>query len=196
MGAYSADSLLDGPTTEWLLNHIARPVIHGMKAEDTEFRGILYCGLMMTARGPAVLEFNCRFGDPETQPVLMRLDSELVEAFERCMAGAISPGDVRWSHNPTCCVVLASSGYPGKFETGKPIRGLDEARRIAGTEVFHSGTARRNGEVVTAGGRVLGVTARGATLEEATRRAYEAADRIQFDGKIYRHDIAAQTAAR
>jgi phosphoribosylamine---glycine ligase len=196
MGAYSSDDLLDEPATEWLLNHIARPVIQGMKADGTEYRGILYCGLMMTARGPAVLEFNCRFGDPETQPILMRMENDIVDAFERCMIGSISAGDVRWSSDATCCVVVASGGYPGKYETGKPIRGLDDAHRVSGVEVFHAGTARRDSEIVTSSGRVLGVTARGATLDEAVRRAYDACARIQFDNLYYRRDIAAQAAAR
>ena len=127
MGAYSTSSLLDEGMTDWLLNHIARPVIAGMKSEGAEYRGILYCGLMMTARGPMVLEFNCRFGDPETQAVLMRLDSDLLDAIEAAVEGRVSDGEFKWSSDASCCVVVASGGYPGSFMTGKQISGLDRA---------------------------------------------------------------------
>jgi phosphoribosylamine--glycine ligase len=196
MGAYSTARLLDGPTTEWLLKHIARPVIEGMRAEDTEFRGVLYCGLMMTARGPMVLEFNCRFGDPETQPILVRLDSDLVDALESSITGHVSEGDFRWSQDASCCVVLASAGYPGKAESGKPISGLETAAQVPGVQVFHAGTAQQDGHVLTAGGRVLGVTGRGQDLTQAAARAYEAVSRIHFDGMQYRHDIGARAAAK
>src|SRR5256714_11530201 len=121
MGHFSPDSWIYPPMTEWLLHHIARPVIAGMKSEGTEYRGILYCGLMMTAKGPMVLEFNCRFGDPETQPILMRLDSDLLEAFEACVEGRVSEGDFTWSQDSTVCVVITSEGYPGDYATGKKI---------------------------------------------------------------------------
>jgi phosphoribosylamine--glycine ligase len=192
MGAYSADSLLDPEMQEWVLTHIIRPVIAGMAAEDAEYRGILYCGLMMTARGPQVLEFNCRFGDPETQAVLMRLDSDIVEAFESSIDGRVSDGDFKWSSDPSACIVLASGGYPEKVESGKVISGLDEAAKVEGVKVFHAGTALSGSHVVTSGGRVLGVTARAATLEAALERAYRAAEKISFDGKQYRKDIGAK----
>src|SRR5438045_4123514 len=127
MGAYSFPGLLDEPMTHWLLQHVARPVIAGMKTEGMEYRGILYCGLMMTARGPMVLEFNCRFGDPETQPILMRLESDLIEAMEASIEGRVSDGDFRWSRDASVCVVMSSGGYPGTFEVGKKISGLEEA---------------------------------------------------------------------
>jgi phosphoribosylamine--glycine ligase len=141
MGAYSTDALLDPAMREWLLTHIARPVIAGMKAENAEYRGVLYCGLMMTARGPQVLEFNCRFGDPETQAILMRMENEIVEVFEDATEGRISEGDFVWSPQASACVVIASGGYPTAFETGKPISGLDAAAQIPGVKVFHAGTS-------------------------------------------------------
>src|SRR6266849_4563138 len=156
MGAYSADFLLDAQMREWLLAHIARPVIEGMRAEGSEYRGILYIGLMLTPRGPMVLEFNCRFGDPETQPILMRMESDLVDAMEAAVQGRVSEGDFRWSRDASVCVVMASGGYPGTFEAGKQISGLEEAGKIAGVKVFHAGTTKRDGEYFTAGGRVLG----------------------------------------
>ena len=190
MGAYSTDSLIDQPMVEWLLNHIARPVISGMKSEGMEYKGVLYCGLMMTARGPMVLEFNCRFGDPETQPILMRLESDLTEALEASIEGRVSDGDFRWSRDAAVCVVMSSGGYPGTYEAGKRIDGLEEAAAVSGVKVFHAGTSKRDGIYYTAGGRVLGVTARAADLETAVARAYEACGKISFDGAHYRKDIA------
>jgi phosphoribosylamine---glycine ligase len=190
MGAYSTATLIDDNMREWLLRHIARPVIAGMAAEGTPYTGILYCGLMMTARGPEVLEFNCRFGDPETQPILMRLDSDLLEAFEASIEGRISDGVFRWSADPSVCVVMASGGYPGPAESGKAISGLDRADALDGVKVFHAGTSAEDGQIVSAGGRVLGVTARAVTLEAAVARAYEAVRCIRFDGMQYRSDIA------
>jgi len=196
MGAYSTPDLLDDGMRDWLLNHVARPVVAGMKAEGTEFKGVLYCGLMMTARGPMVLEFNCRFGDPETQPILMRLQSDLVEAFEASIQGHTSEGDFRWSQDASVCVVMSSGGYPGTFEAGKRIDGLEEAARIEGVKVFHAGTSKRGGIYYTSGGRVLGVTARAPDLQTAVKRAYEACGNISFDGAHYRKDIAARALKR
>jgi phosphoribosylamine---glycine ligase len=192
MGAYSIPQLLDEQMSNWLLQHVARPVIEGMKAESMEYKGILYCGLMMTARGPMVLEFNCRFGDPETQPIMMRLDSDLLESIEASIEGRVSGGDFRWSQDASVCVVMASGGYPGTIEVGKKITGIDDAGKVEGVKVFHAGTSARDGEFYTAGGRVLGVTARAASLQLAVNRAYEAADKIKFDGAQYRKDIAAR----
>jgi phosphoribosylamine--glycine ligase len=196
MGAYSTPVLLDDGMRDWLLNHVARPVVAGMKAEGTEFKGVLYCGLMMTARGPMVLEFNCRFGDPETQPILMRLDSDLVEAFEASIQGRTSEGDFRWSQDASVCIVMSSGGYPGTFEAGKRIDGLEEAARIVGLKVFHAGTSKRDGVYYTSGGRVLGVTARAPDLQTAVKRAYEACNTISFEGAHYRKDIAARALKR
>jgi phosphoribosylamine--glycine ligase len=190
MGAYSTADIVDDKMRDWMVNHIARPVVEGMKAEGAEFKGVLYCGLMMTARGPMVLEFNCRFGDPETQPILVRLESDLVDALEASIAGRVSEGDFTWSRDASVCVVMASGGYPGTFEVGKKITGLDEAAAVEGVKVFHAGTSKRDGAFYTAGGRVLGVSARGADLETAVSRAYEACEKIRFDGAHYRKDIA------
>jgi phosphoribosylamine---glycine ligase len=190
MGAYSIPQLLDHQMSNWLLQHIARPVIEGMKAEGMTYKGILYCGLMMTARGPMVLEFNCRFGDPETQPIMMRLDSDLLDAIEASIEGRVSDGDFHWSQDASVCVVMASGGYPGTIEVGKKITGIGDADGIEGVKVFHAGTTLRDGEFYTAGGRVLGVTSRAATLQTAVDRAYEAVSKIQFDGAHYRKDIA------
>ena len=192
MGAYSIPQLLDEQMSNWLLQHVARPVIDGMKAEGMTYKGILYCGLMMTARGPMVLEFNCRFGDPETQPILMRLDSDLLEAIEASIEGRVSDGDFHWSQDASVCVVMASGGYPGTIEVGKKITGIDDADKVEGVKVFHAGTSVRDGEFYTAGGRVLGVTSRAATLQIAVDRAYEAVGKIQFEGAHYRKDIAAR----
>lgn len=192
MGAYSTDSLADPALVEWLLNHIARPVVAGMQAEGTPYRGILYCGLMMTPRGPMVLEFNCRFGDPETQAVLMRLESDLLEALEAAVEGRVSEGIFHWSSDASCCVVVASGGYPGGFVTGKAISGLEEAGKLANVKVFHAGTSKRDGRYYTSGGRVLGVTARAPKLQDAIAGAYEAAGQIHFEDIYYRRDIGAR----
>ena len=192
MGAYSTDTLVDSPMVEWLLNHIARPAIAGMKSEGVEYRGVLYCGLMMTARGPIVLEFNCRFGDPETQAVLMRMESDLVEAIEASIEGRVSDGLFHWSKDASCCVVIASGGYPGSFLSGKPISGLDRAAQLANVKVFHAGTTCRDGACYTSGGRVLGVTARAPQLEDAISRAYNAVEMIHFEDMHYRKDIGAR----
>jgi phosphoribosylamine--glycine ligase len=192
MGAYTTRTIVDAQMRDWLLTHIARPVVAGMKAEGAEYRGVLYCGLMMTARGPMVLEFNCRFGDPETQPILMRLESDLVEALEASIDGRTSDGDFRWSDDAAVTVVMASGGYPGTYEMGKKITGLEDAAKLGGVKVFHAGTTTRDGAFYTAGGRVLGVTARAAELQTAVDRAYEACARITFDGAHYRKDIAAR----
>jgi phosphoribosylamine--glycine ligase len=192
MGAYSTTEIVDDQMRDWLVHHIARPVVAGMKAEGAEFKGVLYCGLMMTARGPMVLEFNCRFGDPETQPILMRLESDLIDALEASIEGRMSEGDFKWSQDASVCVVMSSGGYPGTFEAGKRIEGLDEAGSVEGVKVFHAGTSKRDGVYYTAGGRVLGVTARARDLRTAVGRVYEACAKISFDEAHYRKDIAAR----
>ena len=196
MGAYSTADIVDDRMRDWLVHHIAQPVVDGMKAEGTEFKGVLYCGLMMTARGPMVLEFNCRFGDPETQPILMRLESDLTEALEASIEGRVSDGDFRWSRDAAVCVVMSAGGYPGTYEVGKRIDGLDEASAVSGVKVFHAGTSKRDGVYYTAGGRVLGVTARAADLETAVAHAYEACAKISFDGAHYRKDIAGRAVKK
>jgi phosphoribosylamine--glycine ligase len=189
MGVYSTDTMLDAGMTEWILHHIAEPTVRGMAEEETPFTGVLYCGLMMTARGPEVLEFNARFGDPETQAILLRLESDLVDALEACTNGRLAETALRWSPGASACVVASSSGYPGSYKTGLPITGLDAAAQVPGVQVFHSGSSLQDGQVLTAGGRVLGVTAAASSLEEALFRAYEAMALIHFDGMYYRHDI-------
>jgi len=192
MGAYSTTAILDDQMKNWLVQHIARPVIDGMKAEGAEYKGVLYCGLMMTAKGPMVLEFNCRFGDPETQPILVRLESDLVEALEASIEGRVSEGDFRWSSDASVCVVAASGGYPGTFEAGKRISGLDKAEKLDDVKVFHAGTSQHDNAFFSAGGRVLGITAKAADLRTAVDRAYEAVGMINFEGMHYRKDIAAR----
>jgi phosphoribosylamine---glycine ligase len=189
MGVYSTSEMLEPTMTEWILHHVAEPTIRGMAEENTPFSGVLYCGLMMTAKGPQVLEYNARFGDPETQAILVRLESDLVDAIEACIDGRLAESELRWAPGASACVVASSSGYPGSYKTGLPISGLSSAAQVPGVEVFHSGTAQAGSELVTSGGRVLGVTASGDTLLEALARAYEGLAQIHFDGIYYRRDI-------
>ncbi|HVZ61270.1 MAG TPA: phosphoribosylamine--glycine ligase [Terriglobales bacterium] len=193
MGAYSTPGLIDDKMRDWLVTHIARPVVLGMREEGVEYRGILYCGLIMTARGPMVLEFNCRFGDPETQPILMRLESDLLGACIASAEGRVSDGDFKWSQNSAVSVALTSGGYPGSYETGKLISGIEEAGKLPGVKVFHAGTSGHDGRFYTAGGRVLNVTASAPDLRTAVDLAYQAVARISFEGMHYRRDIAART---
>jgi phosphoribosylamine---glycine ligase len=196
MGVYSTDTLLEPGMTEWVLNHVAQPTIDGMAKEGTPFVGVLYCGLMMTPRGPQVLEFNARFGDPETQAILLRLESDLVDALEACVDGRLDQTELRWSQGASACVVASSAGYPGSYKTGFPIHGLSVASRIPGVQVFHSGSARLGNQLVTSGGRVLGVTAVAASLEEALDKAYQAMAEIHFEGMYYRRDIGHRALKR
>ncbi len=196
MGAYSCDDLLEPAMQEWILHHIAEPTVRGMAEEDTPFTGVLYCGLMMTARGPQVLEFNVRFGDPETQAILARLESDLVELIEAAVDRRLAEIAPRWSPGASVCVVASSSGYPGTFRSGFPIGGLSAAVKVPGVQVFHAGTAINGEQLVTAGGRVLGVTAAATSLDEALARAYQALAEIQFEGIYYRRDIGHRAATR
>ncbi len=196
MGVYSTDTLLDAGMSEWIMHHIAQPTILGMAEEETPFVGVLYIGLMMTARGPQVLEFNARFGDPETQAILVRLESDLVDAIEACVDGRLAETEFRWSRGASASVIASSAGYPGAYKTGLPITGLDSARRFPGVEVFHSGTALANGQIVTGGGRVLSVTAVGDSLQQALDRAYQSLGEINFEGMYYRHDIGHRAMRR
>jgi phosphoribosylamine--glycine ligase len=192
MGSFSTPGLIDEPTIERIKREIIEPTIAGMAEEGNPFRGVLYTGLMLTGDGPKVIEYNARMGDPETQAVLARLESDLVEVFDAIVADGMGRQALSWSEDSTVCVVAASGGYPGSFEKGKPICGLDEACALEGVIVFHAGTMRdEQGSFLTSGGRVLGVTAREATLDEARSRAYEAIGKISFDGLHYRKDIAA-----
>jgi phosphoribosylamine--glycine ligase len=189
MGVYTTDTMLDPAMNEWILHRIAQKTIDGMAAEDTPFTGVLYCGIMMTATGPMVLEYNARFGDPETQAILPRMESDLVEGLQACVEGRLSETEFRWKPGASACVVAASEGYPGSYETGRIITGLEAAAQIPNVEIFHAGTTFENGQYRTAGGRVLGVTATGPSLREALASTYAAIDRIHFDGIVYRRDI-------
>jgi phosphoribosylamine--glycine ligase len=189
MGAYSTDAMLDPQMRDWILHRIVYPTLDGMAAEDMPFCGVLYLGLMMTARGPMVLEYNARFGDPETQAILMRLESDLVDALQAAVEGRLSAAELRWTPGASACVVAASAGYPGSYKTGFPITGLDQAAKVPGVQIFHAGTSLSNGEIVTSGGRVLGVTAVATTLEDALHQAYKALAHIHFEGITYRRDI-------
>jgi phosphoribosylamine--glycine ligase len=193
MGAFSTPGLLDARLERRIVSEVVEPTLDGARAEGFPFRGVLYCGLMITADGPKALEYNVRFGDPETQAILRRFDGDFAEVALAVAQGRLSDAQPHlslWGASPATCVVMASSGYPGDYSTGKTIAGINEAERLDGVVVFHAGTKfNANGEVVTAGGRVLGVTARAATLGEATTRAYEAIGMIRFNGMQYRHDI-------
>lgn len=188
MGAYSDDAILSAAMRDRIVEQVVEPTLDGMRRGGTPFEGFLYCGLMLTDSGPKVLEFNVRLGDPETQPLLYRLEGGFSELLAGAARGSVDPSLVRVSAQSTACVVMASGGYPGSYPKGKPIRGISDAER-AGAKVFHAGTALSGGVPVTAGGRVLGVTARGNGLGPALDRAYEATRRIQFDGVHYRTDI-------
>jgi phosphoribosylamine---glycine ligase len=189
MGVYSTDAMIDAQMREWIMNHIAQPTIDGMAAEDTPFTGVLYIGLMMTARGPMVLEYNARFGDPETQAIMVRLESDLLDAIEASIEGRLGEAKFRWKSGASASVIAASKGYPGSYTNGRKITGLDDAAKIPGITVFHAGTSLVDGDYLTNGGRVLAVTATGDSLEAALKLAYEGIEKIKFEGMIYRRDI-------
>ncbi|MFN8007250.1 MAG: phosphoribosylamine--glycine ligase [Terriglobia bacterium] len=189
MGAYSTDEILKASAFQEVMERIVNPTIQGMEAEGTPYRGILYAGLMSTKDGLKVLEYNTRFGDPETQPILFRLNSDLVEVFEGICSRDLGTMNLQWTQDASVCVVLAAGGYPGDFEKGKTIRGIPEAESLAGVKVFHAGTENRNGCPVSTGGRVLGVTAKAENLSAAISVAYQAVGRIHFDHMHFRRDI-------
>jgi len=190
MGAYSPAPVV----TEDLMNQITReilvPVVDGMNRNETPYKGVLYAGIMITGGGPRVLEFNVRFGDPETQPIFARLKSDLLEVLLAVCNGTLDRITLEWDRRPAVCVVMASGGYPGDYEKGKKIVGLQEAQLLEDVIVFHAGTKDTDGDIVTNGGRVLGVTALGDTIQDAKARAYRAVDKIKFDGAYCRRDIA------
>lgn len=192
MGTYSPTPFLTGAQLATAGRSILDPWLRGCAAEGIHFQGILYPGIMLTKDGPKVLEFNARFGDPETQVYLTRLENDLVELLEASVNGALEKTELRWSPTVSVCVVMASGGYPGSHAKGKPIQGLEAAARLPGTKVFHAGTGMVDGRVVTQGGRVLGVTAWADNLKLARGAAYEAAQQIRFDGAQYRRDIGAK----
>jgi len=172
------------------------PLLDGLRRDEIPFKGVLYAGLMLTVGGPKVLEFNVRFGDPETQPLMMRLKSDLLELINHVVDSTLDQATIEWDPRPSVCVVAASKGYPGKYARGVPISGIDAAEAIADVKVFHSGTAMKQGQLVTDGGRVLGVTALGDTIEDARKQAYAAMSLVQFEGMHYRKDIGRKELAR
>ncbi|MGE5295929.1 MAG: phosphoribosylamine--glycine ligase, partial [Solirubrobacterales bacterium] len=196
MGAYSPAPVVTEAMMDRITREILVPTVDAMNRNGTPYRGVLYAGLMMTSGGPRVLEFNARFGDPETQPILMRLQSDLLEVCLAVCNGTLEDVTLRWDPRPSVCVVMAAGGYPGEYQKGKVISGLAEAAQLEDVVVFHAGTKMRDGDVVTNGGRVLGVTALGGTIAAAKARAYEAVDRIRFEGAYCRRDIADKAIRR
>ncbi len=191
MGAYCPTPLVDEAMMSRIESDILVPVVHAMKRARRPFRGVLYAGLMLTAAGPKVLEFNTRFGDPECQPLLMRLESDLVDILEATTHGRLDQIDPpRWSERPSICVVMASEGYPGDYETGRVITGLDRAAAIEDVKVFHAGTRLVDQQVLTDGGRVLGITATGNSISGAKLKAYQAVKEIRWPGAWCRKDIS------
>jgi phosphoribosylamine--glycine ligase len=190
MGAFSPADNWNSKLQSQFETEIMQPLLRGFLQERIQFRGLLYPGLIITSDGPRVLEFNCRFGDPETQALLPRMKSDLLPLLEATIDGTINRCAIEWDPRAAVTVVLASGGYPGKYETGKTISGLSDAAKLQDVQIFHAGTKRDGGEIKTAGGRVLAVTALGATIEAARARAYEAVSRIHFENCHYRRDIA------
>jgi phosphoribosylamine--glycine ligase len=195
MGAYSPTPAVDDALLRQIEKDILVPAVDGLVREGIEYKGVLYAGLMLTPSGPRVLEFNCRFGDPETQPLMMRLQSDLLEVMLAVAEGRLDQVTLKWDPRPALCVVATSRGYPGKYPTGVPITGIEKADSIPDVKVFQAGTRADGRAVVTDGGRVLGVTALGTTIAEAQRRAYQAIGHIHFDGMHYRKDIGWRAVA-
>ena len=191
MGAYCPTPLVDEAMLHWIEEHILVPTVHALKRGRHPFQGVLYAGLMMTRQGPKVLEYNVRFGDPECQPILMRLKSDLMDLLEATVDGRLHEIEsLQWDPRPAVCVVMAAEGYPGSYEKGKPIRGLEAAAQLPDVKVFHAGTALRDGHVVSDGGRVLGVTALGDSISTAKLQAYTAVKCIRWSGAWCRKDIS------
>jgi len=196
MGAYSPAPVIDEGLAAQIEREVLVQTVHAMNREEKPYRGVLYAGIMVTDDGPQVLEFNCRLGDPETQPLLMRLESDIVPILLATLDGTLDEVDIRWDARPALCVVMASGGYPSGYQKGFPIEGLDDVKAMEDVMVFHAGTALEDGQVVTSGGRVLGVTARGDTIRQAKDRAYEAVGSIHFPKAYYRTDIGQKAIAR
>jgi len=192
MGTYSPTPFLTDSQLADTARQVLKPFMCGCVAEGIDYRGILYPGVMLTKTGPKILEFNARFGDPETQVYLTRLENDLVELLDASVSGTLDRIDLKWKPQSSVCVVIASGGYPGNYAKGKPILGLAEAAQWPDVKVFHAGTALKNGQVVTNGGRVLGVTALGKDLKAAQAAAYAAVGKIHFEGAQFRRDIAAK----
>ncbi len=189
MGAYSPAPVVTDQVHERIMKEILKPMIQGMAEEGRPYRGILYAGLMINEGIPKVLEFNARFGDPETQPVLMRMKGDIVPVLEACIKGNLSQCEIEWDSRASVCVVMASKGYPGDYEKGKVIKGLEEVFRMKDVYVFHAGTGLKDDQIVTNGGRVLGVTGLGKDIESAIKRTYQAVKKISWEGVYYRTDI-------
>lgn len=189
MGAYSSDELLPEALRQTIQATIVEPTLSGLAKDGLHYQGFLYVGLMLTKHGPKVLEFNCRLGDPETQAIAARMDFDLAEVLADVATEGLEPAKLKWKQGASACVVLASGGYPGKFESGKRIEGLAEAGQVPDVKVLHAGTRRQDDAIVTSGGRVLGVTATGDSLAAALHKAYQAAAKIRFEGMHYRKDI-------
>jgi phosphoribosylamine---glycine ligase len=196
MGAYSPAPVVTGNLEKTVIEKVMKPTIRALRSEGINYKGILYAGLMIDRGIPHVLEFNCRLGDPETQPVLSRLNSDLMEIAMAITEERLSEIDIEWNNDPAVCVVLSSAGYPGRYRKGDVITGIEEANKVEGVQVFHAGTAFKEERLVTSGGRVLGVTATGRDIALAKARAYEAAEKIHFDGMHYRRDIADRAIKR
>ncbi len=191
MGAYSSDELLPARLRDTVISTIVEPTLKGLAADGIEYQGFLYVGLMLTKDGPKVLEFNCRLGDPEAQAIVARMDFDLAEVLADVVATRLDPPKLRWKPGASVCLVLASGGYPGKFETGKRIEGLTSNINNNGVQIFQAGTRREGDAILTSGGRVMGVTAAATSLEAALELAYQAAAKIHFEGMHYRKDIGA-----
>ena len=196
MGAYSPTPVITDTVLRQIEKDVLVPAVDGLVRDGIEYKGVLYAGMMLTTSGPRVLEFNCRFGDPETQPLMMRLNSDLLEVMLAVAEGRLDQVTLKWDPRPALCVVAASRGYPGKYPTGVPITGVDKADGMPDVKVFQGGTRSDGGRLVTDGGRVLSVTALGKTLAEAQRRAYQAMGQIHFDGIHYRRDIGWRAIGR
>ncbi len=196
MGTYSPTPFLTDAELKEVGEKILEPWLQGCREEGIDFRGILYPGVMLTKDGPKVLEFNARFGDPETQVYLTRLENDLLELLEASVDGKLSKIDLKWKPGASVCVVMASGGYPGNYARGKSISGLDSANALPNTKVFHAGTANQEGQIVTSGGRVLGITSWEEDLRAAQSAAYRAVEKIQFDDAQFRHDIAAKALGK
>jgi len=196
MGAYSPAPVITPELQRVIERDVIVQAVHALNREGRPYRGVLYAGLMISDEGPKVLEFNCRWGDPEMQPLALRLKSDIVPLLLATVEGRLEEAEVEWDDGAALCVVMASGGYPGKYEKGKPISGLDKVEGMEDVVVFHSGTRQEDGQIFTDGGRVLGVTARGATIAQAQQRAYEAVERIRFDGAHYRTDIGWRAVGR
>ncbi|MGZ3604741.1 MAG: phosphoribosylamine--glycine ligase [Thermodesulfobacteriota bacterium] len=196
MGAYSPAPVVTDEVHERIIEKVLRPIIYGMGEEGRPYKGVLYAGLMIHEGHPKVLEFNARFGDPETQPVLMRMKGDIVPILEACMKGTLSQHRIEWDNRSSVCVVMASKGYPGDYDKGKVITGLKEVSRMEGVFVFHAGTAVKDGQTITNGGRVLGVTGLGEDIPRAIEKTYKAVKKISWDGVYYRTDIGQKALCR